>query len=562
MINYTLKLHDDSHPFILNLNNNLQDSEKKISLRQQIIDQIVRSSNDQVNSFKYLPAILKGSAVLTFFLNSFFSNNIINLSLKEKRLLDFSLLRGFGGLHNQGGLFHDLVNFFPYIGQLKKDWVDDNPTRIPTMIFGVLTTICLIYPAILYLSDDFLKKAEYYEKYANTIKSLAMIFQGFFLTLTAVLFGMALNYFVNLILKKTLKKNEYDSMKDQAKYSKTTRKEITVRCSLALIGIVVSALMPYLKPKILEQISTLNPLYPYVSFLLTGISILLGIQCLSIRILVPMFKKMLLKHTRKNEGYGGREKTKICCISFAFYALAIVFFALTAYLDKFPLFSNLILNNLTLASFTGIAIIFNILACQFIFMATMLLVDSRELTTDLLSGENKKQKKAEKVILNNKIIGGFLLGTATLFICAIAFILIYSKVKDLKYLDKIFLRPYLAISLSILLSVMVFIGMALYGKSSIIEYNVCLINKAGGAEGIERDINNIVNHNSNNINALESKNDESKAEIHNTSGSGSTQPKNENQQSDNKESKEEKQLIHPNQLIYNLTGYQLTINLP
>ena len=338
------------------------------------------------------------------------------------------------------------------------------------------------------------------------------------------------------------------------KYSKTTRKEITVRCFLALIGIGVSALMPYLKPKILEQISTLNPLYPYVSFLLTGIGILLGIQCLSIRILVPTFKKMLLKHARKNEGCGGREKTKICCISLAFYAITIALFALTAYLDKSPLFSNLILNNLTLASFTGIAIIFNILACQFIFMATMLLVDSRELTTDLLSGENKKQKKAEKVILNNKIIGGFLLGTATLFICAIGFILIYSKVKDLKYLDKIFLRPYLAISLSILLSVMVFIGMALYGKSSIIEYNVYLINKAGGVEGIERDINN--------INALKSKNEKSKAEINNISESESIQPKNENQQSDNKESKEEKQLIHQSQLIYNLTGYQLIITLP
>ena len=555
MINCTLKLHDDSHPLILNLNSELKNSQgKNISLKQQIIDQIVRSSNDQVNSFKYLPASLKGLSLLTFFLNSFFSNNVINLSLKEEKLLDFSLLRGFGGLHNQGGLFHDLVNFFPYIGQLKKDWIDDNPNRISTMICGVLTTIYFIYPAILYFSDDFLKKAEYYEKYANTIKSLTMVFQGFFLTLTAVLFGMALNYFVNLILKKTLKQDEYDSMKNQVQYSTTTKKEIYVRCLLAFVGIGVSALIPYLKPRILERISNLNPLYPYASFLFTGIGILLGIQCLSIRILVPIFKKILLKYARKDNGNGRRNKTKICSISVAFYTIAIALFALTAYLDKSPLFSNAILNNLTLASCSGVAIIFNILACQFIFMATMLSVNSRALTTNLLSENHVKQENARKEILVNKIFGGLLLSVATLFVCTIVFILIYSKVKDLNYLDKIFLRPYFAIFLSILLSAMVFIGMALYGKSSIIEYNVGLINKAGGANKIEEYTNNTMNRIHIDKEALELLDEKSKVEIRNISES-------RDKTLDNKDAQEIKSIL-PSQLIYNLVGSQLTVNSP
>jgi hypothetical protein len=462
-----LTLSDNSHELQLNYNPNQKDSNGNVkSFKDQLISRIINDSNDQVTSFKHLPFSLKICAFVAFFINSFFANLLLNILLATAALLSFSVLRGFNGFNGQGGFLHDIVNFFPYVGKLKKDWIDDDPKRYYSMIIGTLTILCVIYPMILYASDDLLKKAEQYTKYARLLKSFAMIFQGFCLTFFAVLFGMALNYFINIALKKHLTKEEYDLMKDQTKYSTPTKTELIARLSVASLGVIGSITIKYFTPKILEQISQSNPLYQYISYFLASAVILLGIQCLSIRVLIPMIRKLCLKYARENDGQGRRKKRNIIGLSFLFYSASILFFVLAAYFDKSPLFSNPVFNNLVLASCSSFAISFNILGCLFIFMMTMLLIDSRELTTKLLSDSDEDKNRARNIIIRNKIIGASLLTGSTILITSTVLILIYSEVNNLKYLEFFTSRPYLAIAMSFLLSVMIFAGIAMYGKTN------------------------------------------------------------------------------------------------
>ena len=486
-----LTLSKDSRLFQLTYNSGLTNADLRSEkdLKPRLIDQIVRNSNDHANSFQHLPIGLKICVFAAFFISSFFTNLVLNILLLSAALISFSILRGFNGFNGQGGFLHDIVNFFPYVGKLKKDWIEDDPKRLNTMIIGSLAIVCAIYPAALYLSEDFLKKAEDYGKYTNLIKSFVMILQGFFFTLLAVLFGMALNYFINIFLKTRLTKDEYDLMKDQTKYSKPAKTELITRLIVASLGVIVSVVGAYLKPKILAQISTANPFYPYISVLITSIVILLGIQCLSTRIMIPIVRKLMLKCARENDGKGKRKKRNIIFLAFMFYFLSIVFFSLNTYFDKLKFFQNVIVNNVILASFTGLGISCNILGCLFIYMMTMLLIDSRALSTKLLSDIERDKNEAKSDIRRNKIIGAIILIGAVVSITSIAALLIYSEINHLKYMDFFISRPYLTIIYSFLLSVMIFSGIAFYGKTSIIEKSVGLIEKFGGVEEIQKLMN-------------------------------------------------------------------------
>jgi hypothetical protein len=494
MNNAVLTFSEKSYSLSLNFNSELKDDKGEArDLKNQIISQIVKNSNDQANSFQHLPTSLKFCAFAAFFINSFFANLILNV-LISSALLTFAAIRGFNAFNGQGGLLHDIVNFFPYVGKLKKDWIEDDPKRLNTMIFGSIVMLCVVYPAVLYLSNDFLKKAEYFEKYSHLIKSFVMVFQGLFMTLFAVLFGMALNYFVNLILKKKLNEKEYSLMKDQTQYSKPTKVEVITRVLIASLGLAGSIGIKYYTPKILEQISTSNPFYSYVSVLLTAGLIMLGVQCLSTRVLIPMIRKLMLKHAREKEGKGRRKKVSIIILALTFYFSSIALFGLSAYLEKSVLFQNPVIQNLVVASCTGFGISFNILGCMFIFMMTMLLVNSREIATKLLSNDSKEKQEAKSDIKRNKIIGGGLLFCTSAFISIIVGAVIYSEIYNLQYLDLFKSKPYLVIALSLLIPIMIFTGIALYGKSKIIEKNCNIIEKSGGVDQIQKLLDDAVNN--------------------------------------------------------------------
>lgn len=481
MSSLTLELSNDKTSLQINLN-----EDKKLS-QETLIDQIVENSNNQADAFKHMHFGLKILSFSGFFINAFFSSATI-LLLAEK-LSFFSALKGLNAFNGQGGFLHDIVNFFPYVGKLKKDWIEDKPGRRNTMVIASLSIIFILYPLTIYLSNDFLKKAEKYEKYIIPLKSLVMIFQGLFFTLLAVLFGMAMNYFVNIILQRILKKEEYNLMKDQNKFSKPTLKEILVRIAFVCIGIAVSVVLPYLEPKILAQLSQSNPLRSYIGALLMSITILLGIQCLGLRVIIPMIKKLSLYLAYKKEGKGEKSKLSIILFSFIFYSSSITFFSISAYLSRSPLFSSPVLNNVISSTSSAFAIGFNILGCTFIFMMTMLLVDSRELTKKLLSDNKEDELDAHTSIKNNKIAGSILIVLPAVFVSCASIVLIYSKVKNLKYLDFILDKPYLAVAFSFILSAMIFSGISLYGKTQSVQNNVDLIKKFGGIEKIQEHVN-------------------------------------------------------------------------
>ena len=407
----------------------------KTVLHDKITQKVVLESNDHKKPFNQTPYWFKLLTFFSIFTEAYFlMANLEGIALDESKgiargLEALLILRGKSGFDGAGGFTYDVANFHYFISnRVAKLGEPENKKRHMFPIMMLFTFVLMPITLFGYKKIYEITTSGVSEHYLH-LNALLAVINGFAIVALCVLTGVILKYFTFQILKKFLNDEEFKASIDLTN-TFVTKREWLIRIAFGIsLGILGSLVVPYIKKFLLEKIALISgdkSLFTlYTSFALTGMIMIFGLHLATLRIIIPAITKLFTRFlTYKDSGHPKRIQMTIA--TFIFYFGAIALFGTYAVLEKTKYFGDgSIIQNVMQQLTLFVAIGLNILGGIFIFKMMSLIVNARTLSSDLLSNDKDRLKRANRRITTNKVSGVCLmlfslagmLSSIAIFIC-------------------------------------------------------------------------------------------------------------------------------------------------
>ncbi len=441
----------------------------------------MESSNNHKSAFQILGPIYKFIINIGLFFQSYFLWASISHSLAKDNQrtepLDrtsFGIRRGLSSFNGAGGFFWDIFGFLESTTQINNTFINPDKKRRWIMAFWTLAILLVAYPFISYvfkLLQNAAKEGDIYHYLYG--EPIALVASSFLMTMMAVYFGLAMRYWVDQVLRRALTEKEWEDYRNPNKNS-VTLKEIAIRLGIGLpLGLVGSMLVSHYKPLILEKLGNLvsksSFVYRYTDIVLSTVIILLGLHCVTLRVLLPAIVKIVNKFCMDENHKNQPRKYRTLAVTILLYTSGVVLFGVSAWVDRMQYFADPMIQTLVFQGVLFGAILCNVIGSAYIFKMMMLIVNGRKLVDGLMSDDENKVNKTQRRVKINKGIGASCILIATAIVLATVGLFIYSKIENVTKISDIIESIYFIVPLITLFTCLVFAGIVLNGRTKYID---------------------------------------------------------------------------------------------